>query len=492
MSNNPILFNAAFAGSIDGMQSGRQISAPNASVQPSYELAVAVDALIPTNESLNQQDANLLQSIVDAAVRNRFVSLQPSFDALAMDIVDLWTMARLLLIVPSGPATWATQASWAIDATNGDDSAAGTPAAPLKTMEELSARLSDLGISVAQTVQCIGDVVDSPLTLNGTRFIGVGSLTILGTVVDGGTTATITNVTVLQTGTTFQLTTDFAGWLAADVGTRIALSTGAVHFIQEVTAANIIIVGPGSTGVTPVNGLTLTQQTASKVLPPNVNITSPVLASSLVFQDVEIQAGPQYINGVVAFFSRCLIISAASQVWLQDRNLTLGGCCLVLGGAFTINGSGQFTFSSVTVVGTGSQTVTVQCSRAQWATVSWAGAGVAVQRGGLLILSGTHHFRNCTATQCILLQQGARAVQFNVTVNGSVGNTGLGVRLLPGNNAYTYLVVKPAVTGAVGDVKIGLTTRTYAQVPYTDLRLDAIPPVGTLLIGSPACMTLEA
>lgn len=152
----------------------------------------------------------------------------------------------------TGPGRWTgqqiganlnaiTQSAWAIDFIDGDDSAEGTPSAPLKTGAEWSRRTYGRGLSQFTTLQLLNDCpdpttdylfVNSPvLSTAGFLRIGGGGVTLAS-----GTLTAVSN----QVGNTSQTTVEASVDLSPFVGERLRIvlsSTAPVGTVCYIEAA---------------------------------------------------------------------------------------------------------------------------------------------------------------------------------------------------------------------------------------------------------------
>ena len=387
---------------------------------------------------------------------------------------------------------WTTQTAWVIDPTNGSDTNLGTPSEPLKTMGEFNTRMQPTPIRVPTTLLCTGDVIDEPLMLNGTRFPTGSSLTVSGTAT---TTAsgTITGVTTLQSNSTWQLTTTGVSWTSGDVGKRMQLSTGFLCWVQEVLGSNSIVVGPvvnSSTITTPAAPVDFVVQSLSRLLAPTLNICSSAINNVVFVQDADITAGPIIINGGPIQFFGCRLASASgtSNVIVAGFNCAWRACFWSLQlSSQTLQGAAVHTLAGHTMVGAGSSLFSLQARQVLPSVCSISGISWSLSRGCIVANLGAMHFRNTANPITIGAQAGWNNA--NVPLSGSVGNSGVGITVRAGCG-MTWTTQKPTVTGAT-DTLVGSTSRTYAQLPYVDLQLNAIPPSVQTLATSPAFITAE-
>jgi len=389
----------------------------------------------------------------------------------------------LLQAINAAPSSAGLQASWAIDATNGVDSNQGTPAAPLKTMGEFNARMQGNFQQVAATLQLVGNVLDQPLTLAGSRF-GLGaSLSVFGTRTDLGA-GTITLVTPLgpSSSAPFQLTTTGIDWTTIPVGSQLRFSTnGEIGMIVEVVDANNVIVGAiatatGSVFGSPVAGATVTAAALSRALPPVVNASMQSTTSTppLLLQSLSFDAANAYSlrGGLMAQFYGCEMKGTNAAAPFAADSTVLIKCCRVTQTASSWvweSGTGSFDTLGLVAAGTGALLMISRGVRIAHTSFTLTGLRLSVS-GGASISIGPGHIRNTAGP--ILCSSGA-ALVFNSPVNGSTGNTGIGIDVPLGKVAYFGSSGKPTVTGA-SDCRVGGIAKTYAQIPFTSY--DATVP----------------
>lgn len=487
MANNPLLYDAALGGAIAGIEAGRVLKSTNSADyigarSTAVAFATILDSLFPVNQNLTQQDSNLMQAICLQVLAGRFIKIDSGLVALANGIATLFTTIQAGLVTVTNPGT---QTAWAINPATGSDIGPGTPAAPLATMGEFNKRMQNAVVSVAQTLQLVGDVTDAPLTLMGTRYTAAGSLTMSGTVTVTAS-GTITLVTTLLATSTYQCQTTGIVWTLADVGKRIQLSNGVVLWVEEFVDANNVIVGPGTTNTTtttPTN-LAFDVQSLSAALAPFINgMFASLAAGSVTLQHLNLTGG-MATQGIRTDLFGCKF-TAASTIQ-TGISTVLRGC--LFAASVTVLGGGSVTFSAHTCIG--GSNLSLQANQNTLSVSSFNNASFQVSRGGYAINAGAMHFRN-TANP-IVIQQGAGMVNQNFTISGSVGNTGFGITV-KASCRFTYLIAgtKPTVTGASGDTKIGSATVAYANIPYTDLLINAAPNTLLTLSGQAATMQLE-
>lgn len=388
------------------------------------------------------------------------------------------------------------QTSWAINPGTGSDSGPGTPAEPLRTQAEFNRRMAaPMLVTVAATLQLVGDVVDAPLWLRGTAFAAGASLTVSGTATAQTGVATITLVTSLNTagaGTLqpWQLQTTGKDWTTVALGSRLLLSNGSQGFIRNVIDANNVVVGALSTTalttVTPTAGLTITLQTLSRALPSNVDVqavdSTAVVTVQLCSFDTGNLTGRAPAQGNILFFG-CEIKAPTGTTTLT----TVGGM-QVRGCRFTMAaGSPVMTFRSAagilnifSTVWSGATTATVTPNSPghhQWQHACLLGAQVLVQGSALLQVASSFNIQH-TTTAVRLDTMGQLNAGITIVTGSAGAGTGIDVRC--GIFIWLQLANRPTITGA-NDCAVAGVVYTYAALGSgkTAALLDAIPPTVT-------------
>ena len=103
MSNNPLLFDAAFSAAVGGIESGRVIRdtalAGYATVRDAASaFATTVDGLIPSSALITPPEADLLCAICTQILAGRFLLSTTDTLALSRAIVALWNECRTVLV----------------------------------------------------------------------------------------------------------------------------------------------------------------------------------------------------------------------------------------------------------------------------------------------------------------------------------------------------------------------------------------------------------
>jgi hypothetical protein len=388
-------------------------------------------------------------------------------------------------------SAWDSQASWAIDPVLGSDTNAGTPAAPLATMAEFSNRFSGLLYKVAGTLQLVGNVIDSSLSLSGTRFGPGASLTVSGTTTQLGS-GTVSSTAAIGGG--WQVTTTGIDWTLIPLGSLVQFSTGQSAAIAEVVDANNVIIGmiaaPGTsvTSVAPTNGSTVTASSRSRMWPFQVNAfqQGPLTATPLLIQNVSFDAASAsagfIMQGGLGIQLFACEINNHNTIRVNNP-LNVRACKFTITASMFWQTGAAFPITVACVVGgTGATIFSSTSGLVNHHQVLLTGARLGANNASIL-LTGINHIRN-TAGPVIVSGNGW--ISASGSLSGSVGNTGIGIDVTFGKLSYVGGGNKPTVTGA-SDCRVGGTARTYAQIPYT--ALDATTP--TNLVGNGSCIVQE-
>lgn len=397
---------------------------------------------------------------------------------------------------------YATQTSWYIDPTLGNDNATGaTVGAPIKTQEEMRKRIAGNELNVAVTVF----ITDTLASANFDFRFGVsGSLVVKST----------KTLTTLYTGSITAITaigadavdiTDSA--LPADWGASALVNTqsslfrrirmtsgtnsGAIAYpFQDLTTKKVRcspfckpdltlpLAGPPVAPVTPQVGDTFVVETdLAEITDLRVDLVGTSLvpstggSSRALFLDISLPNVTQrrtvigmterVVNPPVVHFNRCDVgrIGPSKSTALGINGSKMSGAANGSGqGVFFIGaslicqvfgitgGGGGSIFYADTVFALGGR-LTVDTSGVRFERCAFYGATGA----GLTIRAGAS----------------ARSESFVAAdlIYGSA-NTTYGIDLR-GGGTLSY-AVKPTVTGTLGDTRSGAKIRPYAQVPFID------------------------
>lgn len=394
---------------------------------------------------------------------------------------------------------YGAQAAWSINPGTGSDTGPGTPAAPLRTMAEFSRRYTSLLVTVPATLQLVGDVLDSPLWLTGTRFALGAGLTVSGTATTIAT-ATVSVVSGLGPAGTlpWQLTTTGIDWTLQPVASQLTFSTGHVSQIVQVIDANNVIVGAlcaagfSTAIIVPTVASTITVSSLSRSLPPILSFTAALGVQSsvptVIVKDVSIDSPGSvgvndyvFASGSTQLFG-CELKSIGGTLRV-DAGMNLRGCRWSFAGANTASwraGPDNVGSFGLVVVGPGAALFNTQYGQVSHGALTLNGARLLCNNAKLVVTSGGCHIRNTAGP---VLINDAGTLLCSTIINGATGNTGIGIDVTSGGVVYSGGGNKPTVTGA-SDTRVGGVARTYAQIPFYSWQLDAIPPTVTTLLGN--------
>jgi hypothetical protein len=402
-------------------------------------------------------------------------------------------------------ATSGSQVAWAIDATNGVDTNAGTPAAPLRTMAEFNRRYFGAVVSVAATLQLVGDVVDTCFMPAAVTFSFGASLTVLGTktvVASGISVTSVTQRGDLGVGFPFELVTTGVDWTLQPINGQVAITAssnpalvGAIAFIMEVINANTVVLGaftnPNSTSltgagsVTPLALDTLSLSSLSKALPPNVTcnglgrsglFSSALFTSQLTFKDLSIIQLPpgSALNVAQCYAGNCsLVLMGCESIvgistircstavsWVACR-FTLVQFCQISGGGVPVG-----IYQSVLSVDSGVKTTRFNFGGGNFiiARNGHNNAALRSSQGSVIEVNGPINIRNTTIP--VFLEEFTKVWALAV-IGGSTGNLDTSIRCQSGSSyAWNGAANKPTVLGTAGadEVRVGATQMTYVAL----------------------------
>ncbi len=418
-------------------------------------------------------------------------------------VISLALAAALVL------TAYGSQAAWAINAATGSDSNAGTPAAPLATMAELSSRLSGQLIRQATTVSIVGNVTDSPLMLSGTRFASGASLAVNGTrtqLVAGGTISVVATLGALGTDYPWQITTAGVDWTLQPAGAQIRFSNSTTAFIVQVIDANNVVVVPttsGGSATVPTTLLTFTVESIPSVLPPYINalIASAGTTTTVctTFTDLSLSAGGCSIVGAGFRTIWCEVQSAAAQQWELSAFVQMigGRVSFVASALFRIRAAPTKMIFQATVFVTASGasgSMLAQGGFTDWNTTCFQNSRFQTIDNAYCAISNGMHLRN-TNTNCVTVDTCATICILNNgrgSINGpgtGAVNAGTAFNVTLGHVVYGA-TAKPTLTATdpLGSIRLGSGTgpifnNTTIGTGKTTLNLDAIPPLTNALLG---------
>jgi hypothetical protein len=378
---------------------------------------------------------------------------------------------------------WSTQTAWAVDPVLGSDTNIGTPALPLKTMDEFNNRFIYLPYKVAGSLQLVGDVLDAPLMLQGTRFNLGASLSVSGTFTTTATglIATVTPLGPSSTGP-WQVDTTGITWTAGMVTQQARLSTGHTCMVLEVIDADTVILGGlGTTAsivtsTAPTPASTITVGTISRSMPPvimamgqQLQATPQLTLQSLAFELGSASNGYAFSGGIGTLLFGCEIKQV--NEFRAESPVTLRCCGYSITATFSNNPARLLTTQGCVVRGTGSTLFNQQTGQTSHSNLSLTGArfsvnssvstiaGVYSQKtAGPVLINGANSYVSCTGSTSALY--------------GSTGNTGIAIDIPSGKMGY-FAASKPTIT-AGSDPRVGGITKTLAQIPF--VAFDATVP----------------
>lgn len=409
-----------------------------------------------------------------------------------------------------GETEFGLQTAWAINPLVGNDNAAGTPTAPLRTMAEFNARMASQFVRVPQTLQLVGDVIDAPLTLAGTHYTLGASLTVDGTVTPIGT-ANITAVTSLGAPGSFPWQLDTVGidvngnvlnWTTIPVNTRLAFSNGSFAFIKTIVSATRIIIGSltafvgGSANLTPTTAFTITLQSLSRGLPPLINAfaaTNSSVATPFTMRGLSLLPlfNYNFAGGIGVLIAGCeLICTSTNSISTgPGGRFSIRACLFTCGSASStilINasgGGGNCNYISNVYVGTATGILLFQGASINLTGATVKNMQVQASLGAVLNIGTGLDIEHTTTA--FRVDTGAIAIA-NTPITGTSG-TGYGCDVLCGSLLWNGAANKPTInTGGTFETRIGGTNYTYAQIGVgkTSSYLDLIPPTVTTLINN--------
>ena len=407
--------------------------------------------------------------------------------------------------VAAGDQIAGAQVAWMINPITGNDAGFGTPEFPLKTMAEFNRRYQSVLVTVAATLQLVGDVIDTPLSLSGTRFALGASLSVFGTRTVTNSNIVVSSVTQLGdagVGEPFQLVTTGINWTTVPLGSRVTITASGTAanvntftFIVSVTDANTVIVGQFCTGLSTSVGIAT--PTANDVL--SVSALSRAYSPQLNAEAVTISQQPVATFFATAITIRDLVLGGGFPLMVTgNANADIIGCEILQepgpGSAFgqtTIRVRSQVAFLAcrftqnfglLTLSCSNETSVAINCVMAcdsaiktnrwtlqggWWQIARNAHNNCALRSGGgtLIEVNGAINIRN---TQLPCFFEEFTRIWALGKISGSAGNTDTGMRVQSGTGyAWNGSANKPNVTGVspgVSDILVGGTTLSYAAL----------------------------
>lgn len=357
---------------------------------------------------------------------------------------------------------WASQSTWLVDPTNGNDGGLGTPSDPIKTVAELNLRFDRLRLKVAPTITFSGDCIDAPFMFNGALAPGLG-LTLNATVTTERS-GTISAVGGQGASGTYpwQLTTTGITWTSGDVNKRITLSTGHFSFVQEFVDANNVITGAfvNATGTvaTPTT-TTFTVDILSQLLIPTLNGMANTLANNIAFNNFDFQntlSGILINQGTNLLLSGCRITKNTTQ-FVANGPILARGCGFVGAATHTFRGSAITTLTATTWIAGALATGPTQ------ATLSSHSATNCPHTFNSPFFTQINLGRIRNTANPVTVQNGGVLVNTS-TLHGATGNSGVGITVKPGSQfQWVGAGAKPTLTGA-SDTIVGVTAYDYTSL----------------------------
>lgn len=381
------------------------------------------------------------------------------------------------------------QTAVAINPGTGNDAGPGTVAQPLRTMGEFNRRYAGLLVTAPATLQLVGDVLDAPLWLSGTRFASGSSFTVSGTRTDLGSTtiSTVTGLGNTAADPPWDITTA-AGfdWTTIPVGSQLRLpATSQIGWIMEVLASNRVIVSvmgqPGGSIAIPAPtvGATLTAASLSRALPCLINAygLSPRQTIQAIIQNISFDSpGPLWgLSGnLQTQFYGCEMkfATAGDFIVTLPLNLRCNRWTIAASVASRVAGDTLNSIGHCVVGTTGAQSHNHQSGNSSHAFECLHRARFGASGSQTFVIASIVNIRNsigpvfCQSGAVIECSGGAPGI------TGSVGNTGVGIDVPLGRVQYSS-TTKPSVTGA-SDCRVGGVAKTYANIPY--INFDATVP----------------
>ena len=488
MSNNPLLFNAAFNAAVGAGEAGRIINSANAADYDEVEaaalvFATALDNAIPTDASTSQADADLMLSCCLSVMFGRYSLATSNYASIVQGIKTLYLAVRANHVSTNPDAS---QATWFIDETNGNDNNSGATAqTALRSVGALNSRFKNLTFLQNTTVQAVGNLT-APFNLQNVGVVDGAALTIQGTLTQLGT-ATISLVTAIGPGTTFPwtLTTTGFDWTTIGIpvgrtisGPRITTNTGKVFWVVEIVDANNVVVGPGYT----LTGLgTLSSPVAAETLTINTLSTVPASQFQWAGQTSDVNATFNFIikdfaftdgtsNLLTAGVGKMQVLGCDIQMPSVSSTIMDGlvGRTQWIANKWTftsavnqnfVSGSGNSFIIGPTVVAAANATLQYNNLR-NLNNPFFQTVGIFI--AGRSQVVGTMFFRNFTSGDVLSILAGS-FLSTGGAVAGASNTGGVGINV--NSSAAMNYQTKPTLTSSVNDTKIGGVATAYAAVP---------------------------
>lgn len=401
--------------------------------------------------------------------------------------------------IAAGDQSAGTQLAWVIDPALGNDAGFGNAEFPLKTMAEFNRRYQGVVVSVAATLQLVGNVIDTACMPQGVTFGFTGSLVVSGTrtvIASGIVISSVTPLGNLGVGFPWQLVTTGIDWTTQPLGAQVRIIASSAPgnvdrfgFIVSVTNANTVIVGSISTGtavnsvgvVTPLANDVLSLSTLSRAIPPQINATalsntqqntSSFFMARVTFRDLSLDSGFAhcYAGNVTVNFIGCELVFSnlvISSIRTQTA-VTYLGCRfsmnqLVMPIASTLILS---IVNSVISCDSATKTNRFTCGGGNFAFARNTHNNAAL-RGSYwshMEITADINIRNTTIP--VFIEEFSQIFGLGV-IGGSAGNLDTSIRCQSGAS-YCWIgaAAKPTVLGTAGadEVRVGAVSMTYVAL----------------------------
>lgn len=421
--------------------------------------------------------------------------------------------------LPEGALPFITQADWAVDPVNGDDTNPGTPVEPLETMAELDRRWNGRVFAPSVTAVTLalgsGFPVGADLIIPAVVFPVPATLTVTGsmTTSDSGTVTAYT----APVGGVRALLTDAAQDFTLSVRRRIRFTdgpaAGSVSAIGSlgagVTEAQLgvpwTIVGNATSGAAaanPVVGNAYVVETFNtvfrgfkvacigpvQVTTSDVRFTAPALAPTVVPLNEALLAVERSVDRLMTRFFGCqFALEGSLSIFRASGNWSMLGCFgtwdqvgsqlgfQFYAGNFTERGCCWFCAQQVLE---GASIEASDCVHDGNGTVSVARL---IQNDGYCEDFGTRgrgFFGNINGlgSHHVLCNDGGGYVNTSsgVSVWGAAGNTVTNPMRVQANSRFEYSVV-PTATGVVvgNDINVGGVVMAWAALPFINATNNA-------------------
>jgi hypothetical protein len=381
---------------------------------------------------------------------------------------------------------WCAQAAWVIDPATGSDLASGAPGDPLATWGEFSARTNEGIWTVSPSISIIGDLDEN---ITGSWVLDERTITVAGPTppaLAAGIISTFSNsVPASQAKVTL---TDTGANFAGVAGKQLLITSGAAAggraWIADIPSSTSLSLcsRPMRNGaaVTPapgdayeilgdlvrVKGLSVATN-GSGLAPPAVGqalmrVNSLWIGKNVLGVPTDARSQISLAGSVpLCVVEGCkLSVSFLQSARSQANRNGFVNCFVdsevlpIMGDVSWVGGGG---IAAIAVQFGGRMTIATE--QALWqAPSSW------VVFGDLRASVSVGVFSSSNATAALALRDQGRVVLSGAAQLFGNGNTGFGIEV-PGGCFMSYGTVKPNITGAAGDSRIGGVVTAYADVP---------------------------